>query len=405
MEQVSFDTNEAPEITITYVGGDLRLTGWERNQFQAEAVDRNELQAEASGAGVTLACRSGCGIWVPHKARIKVKEVKGDIRAKALDGALDIQAVQGCLIVRQAGAVSAERVSGDVNAKRLDGALKLGTVMGTVLVQGVAGDFEAGAVGGDLHVIRAAGSIKSRSAGDSDFRVGFTPGHDYALDAGGDMRLRALRSSVARLEIQAGGEISALVVGAQVEGDTRNKVVTLGRGEAGGPAPANVKVHAGGDVSLSGAAAGGDLDELGEDIGRLADEYAAQIEDRIQSHLADFEHLTENFAYMNMPSGATDARADQMAAHFREAMEQIGEKARRKAEAAQRKIEREAARGYRRHMWGWKADTSSRPGGANPSPAEPVSDSERLAVLRMLEQGKISVADAEKLLAALEGHA
>jgi hypothetical protein len=36
-------------------------------------------------------------------------------------------------------------------------------------------------------------------------------------------------------------------------------------------------------------------------------------------------------------------------------------------------------------------------------PNEPVSDVERLAVLRMLQEKKISLEDAEKLLAALEG--
>jgi hypothetical protein len=36
-------------------------------------------------------------------------------------------------------------------------------------------------------------------------------------------------------------------------------------------------------------------------------------------------------------------------------------------------------------------------------PADPVSDEERMVILRMVEQGKISVGDAEKLLAALEG--
>ena len=41
-----------------------------------------------------------------------------------------------------------------------------------------------------------------------------------------------------------------------------------------------------------------------------------------------------------------------------------------------------------------------------PAPApvnEPVSDVERLAVLKMLESKKISLSEAEKLLAALEG--
>jgi hypothetical protein len=36
-------------------------------------------------------------------------------------------------------------------------------------------------------------------------------------------------------------------------------------------------------------------------------------------------------------------------------------------------------------------------------PGEPVSEDERLAILKMLQEKKISMADAEKLLAALEG--
>ena len=405
MEKIILETGEAPEVTITIVGGDLRLTGWERSQLQAEGDHGDALQAEATGAGVNLACRSDCVVWVPSKARVRVQDVKGDLKAKALEGALDIQTVGGCLLARQVGAVSAERVGGDVNVKRVDGALKLASVGGSVLVRGVAGDLEAGAVGGDLHVIQAAGSIKSHSVGDSDFRVAFAPGHDYVLDATGDMHLRAFRGSAARLEIEAGGDISADVGGAQVEGGPRRKVVTLSRAEAGGAEPPTVKVRAGGDVSLSGPGSSADLDELGEDLGRLADEYAAQIDDQIHSHLADFEHWTEQFTQGSMPAGAVNARTDEMAARMRDAMDRIGDKARRKAEAARRKMEREAGHGYRRHAWSWGPEAPARPGYANPPPAEPVSDAERLAVLHMLEQGKISVADAEKLLAALEGRA
>jgi hypothetical protein len=36
-------------------------------------------------------------------------------------------------------------------------------------------------------------------------------------------------------------------------------------------------------------------------------------------------------------------------------------------------------------------------------PVEPVSDAERMAILKMLQEKKISAEDAEKLLAALEG--
>ena len=38
-----------------------------------------------------------------------------------------------------------------------------------------------------------------------------------------------------------------------------------------------------------------------------------------------------------------------------------------------------------------------------PKPAAPVSDDERLTVLKMLQEKKITIEEAEKLLAALEG--
>jgi hypothetical protein len=46
MDQIILATGEAPEIAITSVGGDLRLQGWEQNQFQAESDDDHSLTAE-----------------------------------------------------------------------------------------------------------------------------------------------------------------------------------------------------------------------------------------------------------------------------------------------------------------------------------------------------------------------
>jgi len=43
-------------------------------------------------------------------------------------------------------------------------------------------------------------------------------------------------------------------------------------------------------------------------------------------------------------------------------------------------------------------------GSRAPTPLnDPVSDQERMAILRLVEQGKITAGEAEKLLAALEG--
>jgi hypothetical protein len=404
MEQIVFTTGEAPEITLHYIGGNLRLAGWEQNQFQAEAERRDDLKAEQTAEGVTLSCRSDCAVFVPQSARVNIHEARGDIKVKSVGGPLEIQTVNGCLILRQTGAVSANSASCDVNAKRVGGALKLGAVAGSVSARSVAGDFEVETVNGDLYLGQGGGNVRARVGGDCDLRLSFTPGHSYALDAGGDVRLRALARSAARFEMQAGGDIAVSAPGAQTEGSANRKVATVGQDEAGGAPLASVTVRAGGDVSLSSLASSAEWSELSEDIGKLADEYAAQIENQIQTHMADLERqLAERLSQVNVPPGAIDARGEEVAAHVRAAVERVSEKARRKAEAAQRKAERDTARDQERRHWSWKFEMPARPGGA--PPAEPVGDAERLSILRMLEQGKISVAEAERLLAALEGQA
>lgn len=405
MEQIVFTTGETPEIRIDYVGGNLRLSGWEQNQLRAEADSQEDLKAEQTPAGVTLSCRSDCTVFAPLNAKVKIQEARGDVKVKSVGGPLELETVSGCLTLRQTGAVSVKQTGCDVNAKRLNGALKLGAVAGSVTARGVAGDFEAETVSGDLFLSQGEGNVSARASGDCDLRLSLTPGHSYTLKAGGDVRLRALAGTAARIEMQAGGEVWANVPGAQVEGGSNRKVATVGQGEAAAAPLASVTVQAGGDVTLSGQVSSAEMDELSEDIGKLADEYAAQIENQIQTHMADLERqLAERLSHVNVSTGSMDFRGEAVAARVREAVEHAGEKARRKAEAAQRKMEREAAREHGRRHWAWKFEAPTRPAGA-PPPVEPVSESERLSILRMLEQGKISVAEAEKLLAALEGQA
>jgi len=400
--QVVFPTGEAPEITILSIGGDLRLVGGDLNQFQAEANSQDDLTAEQVAEGVRLTCRSDATVCVPRRARVTVQNVRGDVKARALDGTLDIQTVSGCLTLRHTGAVSAAQVNGDVDAKRVDGALKLGTVAGSVNVRGVSGEMEV-EVRGDLALNQVSKSIRARAGGDIDLRHCLAPGAEYTLEAGGDVRLRAEPGIWARFEMQAGGEVIVRVPEGQGEGNAKHRVVTLGQGGAG-EAPARVMARAGGDVVLGGSMATAEMDDLGEDISRLADEYAAQIETQVHSHMAELERqLAERLAKVNVSAGTVDVHGAEVAARVREAVERASDKARRKAEAMQRKMERQTARS--RYDWSRRSETPPRgPGAAPAAPAaEPVSEEERMVILRMLAEGKISVDEAEKLLAALEG--
>jgi hypothetical protein len=86
------------------------------------------------------------------------------------------------------------------------------------------------------------------------------------------------------------------------------------------------------------------------------------------------------------------------------------ERVQRKVEVALRRAEEKIRAAERRstHMgvsFGRTGAGSERPAPPPPParPSDPVSDEERLTILRMLQEKKISLQDAEKLLAALEG--
>ena len=88
-------------------------------------------------------------------------------------------------------------------------------------------------------------------------------------------------------------------------------------------------------------------------------------------------------------------------------MRRAQEKIDQKLAAAQRKIEHKSHTSHatgRRSRWGVPIPPVPPVPPAPPAPlADPVSEEERLMILRMLEQKKISLAEAETLLSALEG--
>ena len=82
-------------------------------------------------------------------------------------------------------------------------------------------------------------------------------------------------------------------------------------------------------------------------------------------------------------------------------MRRTQERMEHKLNAAQRKLEQKKRAAGRHPHWG--APTPPVPPIPPTPPSEPVSEEERMMILRMLEQKKIGLDDAEKLLSALEG--
>ncbi len=446
MELLIFETTPDPDVTLTNISGDLRLFGWEQNQVRIEASDEKSVQGEQSNGRVTLRASDDCTVRVPRNARLTLQNIGGDARIKSIDGPLEIGMIGGDLTLRQTLAVNVGNVSGDVSAKKIGGSLIIKSAGSDVSARGVAGEVVAESVGGDLYLRDVGAGARGEAGGDIILNIHFTPNHDYAFEAGGDILCRLAENVSARIEADSGGEVSVNLLDAKVEGTDNDKTVTLGDGAA------KVTLEAGGDISITPLAgdreAMGEFgDHFGDEFGVMAEEFAAhiesQVEAQIESQMAGFEqHLNEQLAHLNQHMGHADA--EKIAARARAAAERVSEKMRRKGEAAQRRAEalaeaarrreeaaqrraeaahrredQQAERGNRKLSYAFKFDAPRPPTPPTPPmpprpptgpipratpPAEAVSDEERMTILRMVEQKKITVEDAEKLLAALEGN-
>jgi hypothetical protein len=195
--------------------------------------------------------------------------------------------------------------------------------------------------------------------------------------------------------------------------------LTLGDGQA------TMQLAAGGLLYLTGQGGwegpGPEAASAEEGFVRLPEDFSEQITQQVEAQIEaqmqamtrqineQMELLTQRFSGAGMSADEIErimAQARQVSeretTRAQEKMRRAQEKLERKLEAAQRQREKAAdrrTRGAGRQSWSF--DWPPPPPAPAP-PNEPVSDEERLMILRMLEQKKISLEEAEQLLAALE---
>jgi hypothetical protein len=432
MENLVLETSLNPVVEITDVGGDLRITGWEQPQFVAESDEEDSVHFDHDGDRLRLKADSDLTLRLPHGAQVSVRSVGGDaVVRKLVEQKLAIGNVGGDLDLREIAGANLGVVGGDLKVKRALGDLQVGNVGGDLEAREVDGAVKSGNIGGDLFLQAVGGPIQALAGGDVTLAVHFKPEQEYSLQAGGDLTCRVGPEASVRLALIAGGDISIEVPTAQLAGNSNRKTVTLGAGAAA------ANLRAGGDLQLTDAGFEaddlGDFDEkFGADFAAMADDFGAQIgsqiESQISAHMADFDKQMAGLNFVTDP-----AEAAKIAATARQAAERVQRAGRQQAEAARRRAEKQAEAAQRlaesaqrraeainrkvreehgRRGWPFRGDPARPPQPPRPpvpprpftpaAPVDPVSDEERMMILRMVEQGKISVADAEKLLSALE---
>jgi hypothetical protein len=355
----------SPKVVVDEIGGDISVVGWEGSEILIKADDE-EIHLEQDGDEVRLTCRDDVSLRVPKSSSLFFKAIGGDAAIRGVSGPIQIQEIRGDLSMREVGSVSIESIQADLSLKGARGDLYVKNASGDVSIRDVDGNVNIDSVTDDLALRGARGNVKVNVG--EDVVVYLEPRDDgqYMVTAGDDILLVLPPHANATITMQ-GDEIDVKWPGIEDDPEATERVVTLGSGAA------KIMLSAGGDVRLSN-----------------------------QVNAAESAEEFGNFAGLNFDWSGFGERISRQ-------VEQATSRAAKRAEEAARRAERHAERHARRWggagksgPWSWEFNSSGIPK-PPPPPSEPVADEERMAILKMLQEKKITSEQAEQLLRALEG--
>lgn len=422
-------TVESPRVEVTACQGNLEVTRWGSSEVLVEVVREEVLTVEEREGAVALAVNDDCRLTVPAGAFLSVFQVQGDLSVQGQGGAVEAANVQGdaklrggtgsaslgvvqadLLVEDWAGAFNAETVNGDARVRQVDGGVSLGAVAGDLGATGIGGALTALSVGGDVHLRElggnlslgdvggdlsgrnlAAGADVAKVRGGVSLKTVFAGPHAWRVVAEGDVVVKAFPGSDATFVLQAAeGQVKARgFAGQEAEGGEWQGVIGGGQTRV-----SLISTH--GNVTVKAVAEDEEVAGYADFVGGApsfseapAEELAWRIQQRVAEKLSkiDFEAIAQREA----------ERARRQAEREAERARRLTEKARYKAEQVRKRAE--SKRGVH---WRFEWDTE-RGGRRATRQRQMASEEERLAVLKMLAEGKISAEEAETLLQALEG--
>ena len=384
------EVSDTPLLTIK-CHGDLDINGGREGEVVIKAYGEEDLDVLHEDDQFTITAHARCKVGCPRGTILDLQEVHGDLRIRRVDGPVTAETVHGDCAIKDVGPTTMANVMGDLRVRSANGDLRLDLVGGDLSVRGVEGVLSCGSVGGDLSAVYLKGGLEAAVGGDGSLRTDFMPGCGYVLTTGGDASVKFPTDANASIQITAAGEIHHQVEWAESAKGSGTLSGRVGDGEA------VVSITAGGDVSLRNRSDSGafvahialedaemdlELESVAEEIERNIEAHMARLHAQLEAKLGRIDH------------DAIRQKAEKAAANARRKAEHAAERVRLKAERAQRRWERVGTR------------RPSRPApGAPPQrgTVEPVTDEERMTVLRMVQEGKITADEAARLLESMGG--
>lgn len=416
MEEIVLEIGLTPEIAVESQGK-LYIKGWDKPEVRASASGKGNLHVSKEANKAVVRCLSNCEIKIPYESSLTILTASGETFIKSLAAPLTVQQAAANLTLNDVCDALIEFVARDVNAREINGNLTIRHADRFVNASYVTGDFTAEFIGAHLTLNQAQGNVHVHAQGNATLNLNPQPGKQYSLETNGILTCHLPEEADVKINLKSEGPIIVKMGGKITTNLEHTYQLTLGEGSSA------LDLTAGGSISLLASDAGFEQKthhfdpDFDLDMDTLAENITRQVQEQLSMQMGLLD------AQMDMlinTAGISEEKAERIRkrtldhiARAQQKIERAQERAALKIELARKKAEKtkpgkpgkETVREIQEGLAAAREVVSLVLGGSRKAreEREKVSEEERLMILNMLAEKKITAEEAETLLAALEG--
>jgi len=403
MTQSTFPVTKDTQLVIEEITGDLVIQGWSREEVQ---ILGNAAEPKQKGKTCSLQLEGDIHLSVPHHLILRIETISGDLVIKNLSRGLEIASVGGDASLQNTAAVTIAEIGGDLHAVRVLGDLVVKKLVGDGKAQDVGGQLSLHA-GGDLEINAFNRGADLSSSGDAVLVFDPLPWQAYRLHSDGDLTIYLPPSAAVALEINSGADrITVKLSDYDQVIETRHHALQIGENGA------SLQLSAGGNVrileTLPDPQRAGTPPESYWYVNQLLRDFSLQttrqLEGQLNSLEEDLQQTLTGLSASLESSGLTEQKLGELKVRLLESTQRAAQKTKIAAQKAEQKIHQSITKAQQKassfreknkvfnleeFLFGEKSPASS-------------ADQERMLILKMLEEQKITSAEAAALITALE---
>ncbi|MAT43908.1 MAG: hypothetical protein CL609_16355 [Anaerolineaceae bacterium] len=371
MEKITFSSIQS--IKIEKVKGNLYIRTWENAEVQIIYNPAKRFDANDNDGLLTLEAEDSILISAPKSIKSIVEEVRGNCSVYGEFDHFIIEKVGGNLEISHAQDINVEVVGGNCILGVINGNVNVEKVGGNLHAFSVLGDGLFEKIGGNLYIKGTLSNISCDVGGNATIICDSLAYSENKVRAGGNIKMSMQPETDFDLTAAAGAQLNIKVGQVEEKVLTRTIKKTFG---AGGP---KLSLKAGGNLKLTDRES---LTEKEYQPKPFDDEAWSALEERVENNLGSNAMFDLSY-FMNLEK-------------------EINEEVNQKTKFAQERIQAAMAK-MNKKFQGFNFDSGFEGTVAKKqNKTEGVSEEERMMILKMLQDKKITAEEADHLLQILD---